>query len=273
MSNWPLLSPGVPIPYGADAASSTAVSASAGASYTKGAWAELVSALPTQCAGVLLTVAIATTNAAYAFDVGIGSAGSEIVVASDLLLAIPNRPEFVGTYRFVLPIMIDQGQRVAIRASSSSGSALSFVAQIIAVAPSPLWPVLRRKMSTYNVNAATNLAASYCDAGGTVNTKGAWVEICAVTPHPITSALLVANSGPSNGFAVNFLLDLGVGAAGTEHVVVPNIHHRTETASGRTSFPALFPVTIPAGVRVSARVQCTSSNSAHRNLGVILYLA
>lgn len=96
---------------------------------------------------------------------------------------------------------------------------------------------------------------------GGANTKGSWVEFFAATEFPATGIMLVCNFG-----LASFLMDIGVGAAGSEQVLVPNIHH----ASNDFNPPAiLFPVRVPAGSRVAARLQSTNGTA---NPSTVIYL-
>ncbi len=94
-------------------------------------------------------------------------------------------------------------------------------------------------------------------AHATIHTKGSWVELVASTPFDvtllgITSANVIASSGTNSGQ----LTDIGVGANPNEKVLIANI----PTGYGSLRWPdkglvAWFPVEIPAGTRISARVQ------------------
>lgn len=98
-------------------------------------------------------------------------------------------------------------------------------------------------------------------ASGTANTKGSYAELVAST------------SGAINGFTLNlggftiastadFLLDLAIGAGGSEEVIIPNVLFSVGAGSDLDFYKSTsFPINIPAGSRVSARIQSTLLSS------------
>lgn len=89
------------------------------------------------------------------------------------------------------------------------------------------------------------------------NTKGSYVELTASTAFDADGFLLVAST-PT--VAVDHMLDIAVGGAGSEAVVLANLAVELYFTGGS---PAVFiPVAIPAGSRVSARVQGSTGGAA-----------
>lgn len=85
---------------------------------------------------------------------------------------------------------------------------------------------------------------------GTANTKGAWAQVMAATPaRAIWLLVTVRSAGASVG-----AFDLAIGAAGSEQILIADLFHR-ETQNGDSTVPYLFPVNIPAGTRIAARIQ------------------
>jgi hypothetical protein len=116
-----------------------------------------------------------------------------------------------------------------------------------------------------NVQRAANVAgdsnptgAVTVTASATVNTKGAWVQCFAATA--VDSAGLVMQPDDVQVSATNTstLMDIGVGAPGSEQVVVPNIN------IGGWGHGAMFqaPLFIPAGSRVAVRIQSVIASKA-----------
>lgn len=90
-------------------------------------------------------------------------------------------------------------------------------------------------------------------ASGTTHTKGSWTQLSAATTRPATGIQLYVKS--SYALQARFLVDIGIGSASSEVVLVPNLYFRGE--SDRGHFWTVFvPVAVPAGTRISARVQC-----------------
>lgn len=108
------------------------------------------------------------------------------------------------------------------------------------------------KAEAAGLAASTDLVA--LSGGAANNTKGAWTQLLAATAFDAHAMLLVFND-PDASF--NGLVDIGIGAAGSERVLLPDLYIRTETNKfvGRL----MVPIAIPAGTRLSARLQADST--------------
>lgn len=114
-----------------------------------------------------------------------------------------------------------------------------------------------------NVTAATAIVANTAlTNSGVANTKSSWVEVVASTSEDC-NGLQIVNSGATNaaGNSTGVLLDVGVGAAASEVVIVPDVlmGSRLQVVVG-----LFLPVFIPKGSRVALRFQ---SDSAALNPG------
>ena len=96
--------------------------------------------------------------------------------------------------------------------------------------------------------------------GASANTKGAWTELIAAAAADAAWLYVVFGSG---GSAHKALLDVGLGAAGSEQVLVPDLHYDC-IAGGMHNETYALPVAIPAGSRVAVRVQSTVGSGAVR---------
>lgn len=86
---------------------------------------------------------------------------------------------------------------------------------------------------------------------GAANTKGNWAVVSAATPweaHGICVSLAIKSSGGDQ------LVDIGMGTAAAECVIVPNIYW-TGGSSSSYNKCFWFPINIPAGVRLVVRGQ------------------
>ncbi|MDZ5457003.1 hypothetical protein [Azohydromonas lata] len=93
-------------------------------------------------------------------------------------------------------------------------------------------------------------------APGSLNTKGAWTQIVASTAFDAAALLLTLSVGTTNG---SVLVDIGIGAAGTETVLLGNLQAR-RISSGNNVVQLLLPLQIPAGSRIALRYQQTAAN-------------
>jgi hypothetical protein len=98
----------------------------------------------------------------------------------------------------------------------------------------------------------------------TANTKGSWYQLVASTLFP-TSYLMICVRFANSDY--NYLMDIGVGGAGSEVVIIPNIHFsRSSNTAWNTSF-TIIPVNIPAGTRIATRAQSSTANKNYQFLG------
>lgn len=108
---------------------------------------------------------------------------------------------------------------------------------------------------------SANSRAVRITLGATPNVKTGWVEVASSTPAPATAVLLTC-AGYSH--IADLLVDVAVGGAGSEQVVLENLQFSMfSRMAGRAG---VLPLAIPAGSRVSARAQ-SSDASAVLELG------
>ncbi len=108
---------------------------------------------------------------------------------------------------------------------------------------------------SYAPGYAEILAVATCTAAATDHTKGAWAQVTASTARDY-DALLIALNVNSN--AIGELFDIGVGGAGAEQVVVPDLLF---AGLDRHALYFLAPVAVPAGSRIAARMQATNAGA------------
>jgi hypothetical protein len=99
-------------------------------------------------------------------------------------------------------------------------------------------------------NAGYNTANVTLTASATPHTKGAWSQVIASTSAQTTMLNFAVISVNVSTADTATLLDIGVGAAGSETVIVPNI-----AVGGCSSMTFRIPVKIASGSRIAARVQ------------------
>lgn len=94
-------------------------------------------------------------------------------------------------------------------------------------------------------------------ASATVNTKGAWTDlIFATTFH---GGALLVSIRPSTALNV-YAVDIGIGSAGSEITIIPNIYVCGQASTKDMMF--IVPIAIPAGSRVAARAQSSTASAA-----------
>jgi hypothetical protein len=94
-------------------------------------------------------------------------------------------------------------------------------------------------------------------ASATAHTKGAWAQLIASTAAEAGLMMIRAESVSTAATETSMLLDIGVGASGSETPIMENLAIGGASASSSASNGLLapLPVRIPSGSRVSCRIQ------------------
>lgn len=218
--------------------------------HTKGGWAQIVGSTTSDTGLIIVnysgTSGIAT-DASVLFDIGVGAAGSEVVVASDLAVGGIG---FSQTPHFSLPIFIPSGSRIAARAQAAATATAGSVQWLLfRAADAHLTP---RSVDTLGVVSSTSRGVAL---GGA---SGSYTEIVASTSQPYQAMQLMASSGGKTGINSNFRLTLAVGAAGSE-VDIGSLD-MNQGSNGAINLvgnpspqPAIFGRVVPAGSRLSVK--------------------
>lgn len=225
--------------------------------HSPGAWVEVDASLSAAADGVTIhidsNVNSGATDTSTLLEIGTGAASSETVWAT---VAIGYSQRSL----YHVPGRIASGTRVAARlrsaVASKAVSGIGFMFQQ-ALTPGLGAPV------TLGADTATSRGAALTAPGAT-NTKGAWTQLSASTPSDIEA---LAFSAQGNGLTTmangGLLLDIGIGGAGSETVLIGDIWLAADTAEFYTvRGPSTYQVSIPAGSRVAARYQCSNLNNA-----------
>jgi hypothetical protein len=106
-------------------------------------------------------------------------------------------------------------------------------------------------LSTYGTTMTANASA---------NTKGAWAELSAATPFDVHGIYLSMH--PSISDFSSHLVDIGVGAEGSEVVLVSNIAE--QQVAVYLGNPMIIPIRIAAGQRISMRTQSNTGGAIIR---------
>lgn len=257
------------------ASTGTTITAS-GSANVKGSWTQLIASTAEDYDGLLVYLAPgAAANRSFLVDIGIGAAASETVIIPDLLEAHSNPGDVVRPgCCYKINIAIPKGSRLAARCQCSTASGTTTVLCV----PFREGNLRCGQWSAIGVTTANSNATSV-DPGASANTKGSWVELVASTSYDIDLLIVALGSRDQTGSIVtcSWLVDIGVGAAGSEVVIVPNLWTALTDYSAGAACQSSVPVTppivrrIPAGSRIAARAQCSSATATQRLLRVAAY--
>ena len=109
-----------------------------------------------------------------------------------------------------------------------------------------------------NITADATLTAS-----GTAHTKGSWTQIIASAPFDIGMLWITADDNHAASTNTSMLLDIGIGAASSEVVLLPDILAGHSTLSASQGF--MVPIFIPQGTRISGRIQAAITSDTLRS--------
>lgn len=258
MSNW--IEPLAAANRGVPALSGYYQTVTGGSANVKGSWAELSSSLPYAASAAILTFGHLTgsTLGSSLFDLGLGGSGSEVVVVADL----PHVPSSTGNpYRMTsvaLAFPMVTGQRIAARVQSTWASA-SYRANLV-----PLRGGVGkiRRATTYGTTGASSKGTVV--TAGTANTKGSYAQLTGSTTNPIRFLALGIGGNTAQKTSANWLIDIAIGAGGSEQVIVSNLPMRVNSNPDdpEPNITPLLRCSIPAGSRLAARAQSSAASEA-----------
>jgi hypothetical protein len=221
-------------------------------------------------AWALVSMMRPSSAADYLVDVSVGAASAEQVVIANLPYSnnIVTSPTAAN---YLLPLSIPAGSRVAARCQSNTAGATIDV-QVNLFAPMFGGERGLGRVETCGANTGTSLGTTIPGHTSVANTKGTWTELIAATSFPYRWVCLgITHTNAVATGTCSFVLDIGVGAGGSEVVVVPNLCVGVQaTIDAVPNGGRSFPLSIPAGTRVSARVSCSVTTASERDLEVVL---
>jgi len=237
---------------------------------TKGAWQQLTASLAQDAESMMLLVGQGLQSRSYMFDLGIGGAGSEIVIAENLYYecsSISHRGLALW-----LPMSIAAGQRVALRCQANSGVSQT-MNYIVTMITSPLgFPSGFDRCKMLGAVAASTALTQLADPGGTAHTKGAWTEIAASADFDIQAFYLAVSQVDNGTIGIDqtHLIDIGIGAASAEVEFLRNQYVSVDTVADTPGPMYIGPYlcNIPSGTRISARHQTNDTDATDRRISV-----
>lgn len=238
---------------------------------TKGVWVEIIAATTVDACGILLNVGRTGSAATdILIDLAIGAAGSELAILNNLLVSTPTNPCFGELYVLSIPIHIPAGTRLSFRsqAFTAIGTASLFIHLI---SGGFLYPQPASLITTYGA-ATADSGGTPIDPGSSVNTKGAYVQMTAACSRIRAFFWAIGSARNAAVSYADWLVDVAVGVAGSEHVIVPDLFVSAGVVGSiRPKFLGPIPMDIPEGSRIAVRAQCTINDATDRLFDLILY--
>lgn len=226
---------------GTDASNSRPVTL--GTSYT-----ELVSATTFDWEGFFATgYNISTSDTLN--DIAIGAASSEEIIIEDLMMSGTTGVRVQG-HSCYFPIKIPSGTRLSGRADNASAARIQLHG--VSNGPAGYSPGVGKSV---RIGASGGLTVS---VAGTAHTKGSYQQITNSTTQDFSGLIVNIMRSSSVVTTASYFLDVSVGAASSEVVVLPDLCLASEAISDSylPEWQGYFPCAIPAGTRLAARAQC-----------------
>jgi hypothetical protein len=229
-----------------------------------GSYVQLVASTVSDTSWCELSFHVGTiNNAGGAIKLAVGASGSETAFISNVVASTYGG--YSGT-RISFPICIPAGTRIAAAAQcfNGGGETLYYAnAQLYDGAFETLEGVAGYDSIGFD---ATNAIGTTITASGSINTKGSYVQLVASTAKDYCGFYIIPDCN-SVSTATHLLIDIAIGGAGSELVIVPNWWQAPLLDKMRASF---IPIRIPSGTRIAARSQ---SATASQQIGLSLQAA
>lgn len=239
---------------------------------TKGNWATNSAYKPT-FSWNLMRVTLWNANAGdYTVDIGIDDGSSNVfVICPDL--RIPGRKiARGGMCHYLLPLHVPEGKQLAFRCQSSTGSNAARV--IIAGCSNGIYGAQGYSRMVALYTPATSRGVQV-DPGASAHNKGAWAQLTSSSSDRVVAVMGAIGHEADTARAANqtAVVDIGIGAGGSERVLLPDIPFVSETNLDQwmpmTAGP--FPCDVPSGTRFAARAQCDVATAGDRLLDFALW--
>ncbi len=257
---------------GATTASSRGVQVTAGGTAnSKGSWATIgTTTFEYNSVLVFLTQSGSTTAGDSVWDIAVGSSGNESIIAADLRCNDRKGPQsLVAVYN--LPIRVKAGQTISARCASTTVSN-SYWALIVGLHSSIAQASFSQCIALYTPSSSRGVTI---DPGGINNTKGSWAQLIASVPQEVGAILLGvgANADVTRTTASRIFVDLGIGAASSEYVILPDLATSFD-ATTDNPLPSVIgplPLQLKSGVRLAARAQSNNATSGDRTIDLAVW--
>ncbi len=252
---------------------SNQVAVTPGAANTKSAaWATIIAATLYESRQLVVFLGMNDNAADGLVDIAVGAAASEVIIVANLKVDLPVNSGYVATV-YHLPMAIPAGSRLSAKVQCTNGATNGLHVGIM-LAGRPVGGDLDNSCRSETWGAVTaDSGGTSVDPGASANVVGVWSELVATTSFDVRQIVIAIGNQVNTARRVSsFLLDIGVGAGGSEIVVLKEMALR-----GALNFnvsPTVlgpFPVNIPAGSRVAARLKSSINDATDRIMDVIVY--
>lgn len=242
---------------------------SGGSANTKGSWTDIGVATTFDYQAIFVQM-FSTLTGDMVVDLGLSDGTNRWVLAADL--RVPGgRGVRTGGSAVMLPLYIPVGSQISARVAADQASKSCSVHVTGAAVGFGGVPGYSRLVSMYTPASSRGTDVEPT----TANTKTSWVEITTGITQPVDGLLVGVGPGDQIARAAgqNYLLDIGIGAAASESVLLPNLsislHEDIDVPMPCMLGP--FPALVPASARLAARAQSNVVTAGERKIDVALW--
>lgn len=240
----------------------TSVAAS-GTANALGNWIPLSTSTPFHSYGMELFLgngnwASSATSTQALLSIGVGASGAEVALAQDV--AFGGSLAYASWY---FPVFVPAASRLVVALRSEVASKTGTFGVRLFGGGAGIESASESITYGQVTGSSTGTAMT---VPGAINTKAAWTPITASTTLPARWLLVGISVPPTTlATAATGLIDVAAGAAGSEGIIIPDIHWAvTASEDINTAMALCFPVNLPVGVRLATRYQATSVSTAAR---------
>lgn len=210
---------------------------------TKGIYLEMIASTLHAAVGFYVTTWGGNPPTRYLVDIAIGAAASEQVIVENLVIYSDN---YDGNHPYFIPLSIPAGSRVSARCQNASTSGGIGVGLSITVMYGSHLDSVFSRCVTYGADTS--------DSGGTPMVSGTYVELTSGLTHDIKYLIMAITGRNVVLTAVDIQHKIAIGAAASEQDLIGGLISRADSSEEIFFSPIFsFPVSIPAGTRVSVQ--------------------
>ena len=221
---------------------------SGGSANTKGSYVQLTSSTSYHAGGMIVVLGGAPSGSkSFLVDIAVGGSGSEQVIIPNIFFWCANDSSIGHAY---IPIDVPAGSRISARSACDNASTYIRVNTVLVSGE-----FTKNSAVSYGVDSA-NSRGTLVTGNNTSNTKGSWAQLVSATTQSHEWAIVCVRAQGNS----QYLLDIGVGGAGSEQVLIPSLNVRDSSTGQAQIF--CCPVRIPEGSRVAARVAAANGNTS-----------
>lgn len=202
-------------------------------------------------------------------DIGMGTMPAHIIVEN--LLTVQFASSSLQNYLF--PVAFPAGQTLYGRNQGPTQGNLGPEVEVRVFSRGlASFPIAGSIVRSYGVVTSAATRGTAIDPGAVANVKSAWVQLGILTERGIyINAGCYSSAGVADQPA--WLLDIGIGPAGSEVVLLPNLpfsYQFNDRVVQHVHGP--FPINLPTGTRLAARLQCDSGKAGSRELDIAAFV-